>query len=31
MIDFARSLIEFPQRFGVEAACAQYLAAATLA
>src|ERR1700751_2921911 len=28
MTDFARSLFEFQQRFGDEAACAQYLAAA---
>src|ERR1700757_5255880 len=28
MMDFPRSLIEFQQRFGDEAACAQYLAAA---
>ena len=28
MTDFPRSLIEFQQRFGDEAACAQYLAAA---
>ena len=28
MSDFPRSLIEFQQRFGDEAACAQYLVAA---
>ena len=28
MTDFPRSLLEFQQRFGDEAACAQYLAAA---
>jgi hypothetical protein len=28
MTDFPSSLIEFQQRFGDEAACAQYLAAA---
>ncbi|MBV8336872.1 MAG: transposase, partial [Alphaproteobacteria bacterium] len=28
MIDFPRSLLEFQQRFGGEAACAHYLAAA---